>query len=147
MIKLFLGALLLFAGHSAVALATPASEDSVRELMQKSGAGDLGVQMVNQIMPALKKMVPDAGDEFWQAINDEIRADAIIEKLIPLYQKYYSEEDLVAINAFYDTEVGKKLVRLQPVVLQESMQIGQQWGQQIAREVIRKYNELQQAKP
>ena len=71
----------------------------------------------------------------------EVDADEMIEMVIPIYQKYLTEEDIQAINAFYNTPEGKKLIRVQPAIVQESVQAGQQWGEELARRVIEKYEE------
>ena len=41
----------------------------------------------------------------------------------------------------------KKLIKVQPAIMQESMMIGQQWGQNIAREVLEKYKAQANNKP
>ena len=124
---------------SPLALAGPASKESVSRLMHKTGAGNMGVQVFQQMLPALKKMVPDAPEDFWAEVMSEVDANTIVELVIPVYQKYLTEQDIRAINAFYDSEAGKKLIEVQPAIMQESMLIGQQWGKEVARGVIEKY--------
>lgn len=131
-------------GLSILFLSTPsfgevASPESVKSLMVKSGAGDMGVQMLNQMLPALKQMIPDATDKFWQDFMSQVNGDDIINMIIPIYQKYLSQEDISAINRFYDSPAGKKLIQVQPNIMQESMAVGQEWGQQIAIDVMNKY--------
>ena len=135
----FLFFILLFTSISA--FSAQASKESIRTLMQKTGAGNMGVQMMDQMLPALKQMLPDAPDDFWKGVMAEMSGDEIIELVIPVYQKYLSAEDIKQINAFYDTEAGKKLIRVQPDIVRESMLLGQQWGQDIARRVIAKYEQ------
>jgi hypothetical protein len=52
-----------------------------------------------------------------------------------------SEADLKEIIKFYESSVGKKLAQKTPVITQESMQAGQQWGQVIAGKVMKKMQE------
>jgi len=40
----------------------------------------------------------------------------------PLYDKYFTEEDLQAMIDFYKTPTGKKTISVMPQLLQESMQ-------------------------
>ena len=138
---------LIFSLASTLVLADPASKESVKTLMEKTGAGNLGVQMIDQLIPALQKLVPDAPENFWIDVRAEMNADAIVELVIPVYQRHFNEEDIKSINAFYDTEVGQKLIRVQPAIMQESMLIGRQWGEETARNVIEKYKAQSQAKP
>ena len=123
------------------AVAAPATEKSVRELMEVTGAGDAGMQMLNGILPALKQMAPNAPDEFWEEFMAEVDPDSMIDLIVPIYQRHYSEEDLQAAIDFYTSPAGKRFIAKQGVVMQESMQAGQQWGEQIAR---RAFERLQQ---
>ena len=43
--------------------------------------------------------------------------------------------------AFYQTLVGRKLVRLQPVITQELMATGKEWGEAKANEIISRQSE------
>lgn len=126
---------------SSTASAVPASAESIKALMQTTGSGDIGMQMMNQMIPTLKKMVPNAPDTFWVQMMEEINADEMENLIIPVYQKYLSEEDIQAINKFNQSPSGKKLIKVQPAIMQESFTIGQQWGQNIAKEVLTKYQE------
>jgi hypothetical protein len=49
----------------------------------------------------------------------------------------YSEK----IIEFYQTPVGKKYAEKTPLIMQESMQVGQQWGMKIGQEFQNKLQE------
>lgn len=121
----------------------PASKESIQTLMQTTGAENMAKQMAVQIIPMLKKLVPEAPDRFWEDFFKEINAEQINELVIPIYQKYLTEQDVQAINTFYQSPAGQKLIRVQPQISKESMLAGQLWGQQIAQKVIKKYQEQQ----
>jgi len=63
--------------------------------------------------------------------------------MIPIYQKHFTEAEIQAINDFYQTPAGKKLIKEMPDIMQESFVIGQQWGQDIAQKMVTKYKEQQ----
>lgn len=132
---------------SMPAFSKPASQENIRKLMEVTGAGDMGVQMMNQMLPALKQMIPDAPDEFWTDVMAEVDGNQIIELVIPVYQKYLSEEDIKAINTFYNTPAGKNLIRVQPAIIRESMMLGQEWGKGIAQKVVTKYKAQAEKQP
>jgi len=116
-------------------------------LMQSTGSGEMGMQMMNQMLPALKQMIPSAPESFWTDVMSEVDANDIEDMVIPVYQKYLTEEDIQAVNSFYQTEAGQKLIRVQPTIMQESMAIGQQWGQNLAKQVLLKYQKQSSSKP
>ncbi|PCK09824.1 MAG: hypothetical protein COA42_01865 [Alteromonadaceae bacterium] len=130
---------------SVPAFSEPASAEKIKALMQKAGAGNLAEQMMGQMLPALKSMAPDAPDAFWADFIAGVDGDEIENMIIPVYQKYMTGEDVEAINTFYDTKAGKKLITVQPAIMQESMVLGQQWGESLARDLMAKYQALQEA--
>lgn len=129
-------------GLSLPILAEPAKPESVQKLMDISGAGALGEMMMSQMMPALKQSIPEATEEFWQDVAAEMNFDQLITSIIPVYQQHLSEEDIQAILEFYNTPAGKKLISSQPAIMQQSMQIGQQWGQSVFIKVMEKHAAL-----
>ncbi len=137
--KLIIGIIVSLLLTSLPAHSELASPESIKNLMEKTGAGDMGVQAMNQMLPALKKILPDASKQFWTDFMAEVSGDDLVAMTIPIYQKHLSQEDIDAINAFYDTPAGQKLIKTQPLLVQESMAAGQVWGQKIAQDVINKY--------
>lgn len=119
--------------------AVPAKTESIKQLMEISGAEQMGNMIMSQMLPALKQSIPDAPDEFWQGISAEMNIGELIESIIPVYQKHLTEADIQSILQFYATPAGKKLISSQPLIMQESMQIGQQWGQSVFMKVMEKH--------
>jgi len=127
---------------SSVAMSEePATKESIKALLQLTGAGQMGVQAMNQMLPELKKMAPDAPESFWVDFMNGVDGDVLENMVIPIYQKHLTESDIQVLNEFYQSDAGKKFISVQPLIMQESMQVGQQWGQNLAREVIQKYED------
>jgi uncharacterized protein len=116
--------------------AEPATEKTIRLLLETTGSGTLGKQMIQQLLPAMKKMAPNAPEEFWVEFMKEVNPDDIISLTVPVYQKHFSEEDLLETIAFYKTAAGQRLIAKLPIVVQESTLVGQQWGQELAKRTI-----------
>ncbi len=57
-------------------------------------------------------------------INDPKIVDESIERMYPIYAKYYTPDELRQISAFYKTPVGAKSLTAMPQVINESMQAG-----------------------
>jgi hypothetical protein len=49
-------------------------------------------------------------------------ADEIIDAMIPAYQNHFTRGDIQAMNAFYSSPVGQKVLEQLPAVMQEGMQ-------------------------
>jgi hypothetical protein len=121
-----------------VSVTDRASAESVKELMDKTGTGEMAVQAMNQMLPVIKQMLPEASDEFWVEFMKEVNPEDLVTMIIPIYQKHFSQEDIDAVNVFYDTKAGKNFISSQPLIMQESMMVGQTWSQAIVQKVIAK---------
>jgi hypothetical protein len=47
--------------------------------------------------------------------------DKFLAELIPIYQRHFTKSDVDALIAFYESPVGKKFLREQPRVTEESL--------------------------
>lgn len=57
-------------------------------------------------------------------INDPKIVEESIERMYPIYAKYYTPEEVRQITAFYKTPVGAKTLGVTPQIINESMQAG-----------------------
>jgi len=80
----------------------------------------------------LQTMFNDMGaaDPQTQKFKDNVRVDEIIEQLIPLYDKHFSEDELKACITFYSSPEGQKLLQTIPVLMQESVDISAKYFEQ-----------------
>ena len=63
------------------------------------------------------------------------RVNEIVDEITALYARNFSAEELNAITAFYRSPVGQKFLLKLPAITQESMVIGQKFGQSVASEM------------
>jgi len=59
-----------------------------------------------------------------------------LQELVPVYAKYFTQDDIRGMLAFYESPVGKKMIQTMPAVVQDSMAVGQRWGQTVMPRVI-----------
>jgi hypothetical protein len=110
-------------------------EALIRDLLKTTGTTDLMQQMKRQIFDSFRKMAPSAGDDVWRELERRFDVNELTEKLIPIYDKYYSAEDLKGILQFYHSPLGQRVLSTMPGVLSESMAIGQEWGRRKGEEI------------
>lgn len=130
LLSVCLGSSLVF---STVAFSQTASEQSIKELISVTGAADMGKMMLDNILGQLKQT--GATDAQIAEIKKEFNTEELMASLVPIYQKQFTEEDVKAFLAFYQSPAGKKMVEKQPVIMQESMVVGQQWGMKVGQKV------------
>ncbi len=139
-------ALLLGVCLPAVAQEPPPPMDEahaaeVRELLRLTNAAGQGQQMIAAIAVPLKKMNPQVPEAVWTELLGEIRSEDLAALAVPVYAKYLSPDDVKGLIAFYRSPVGQRLLSVQPKILEESMEVGRQWGAECARRVIKRLQE------
>jgi hypothetical protein len=119
------------------------NEDTLK-LLEVTGSLDIGAQMgtaiAQQMIASLKNARPDIDSKAFTIIEEEIVSiinsemknnEGIVKELINIYSKHYSHQDIKDLLKFYQSDLGKKLISTTPSVVQESMVVGQNWGQRI----------------
>jgi len=111
-------------------------DKDIRKLLEVTQGSELGMQMMDQMIDAMKLQMPQVSDAFWVEFRKEVNGDELIDMIVPIYSKYFTHDDIKALLEFYDTPVGKKFIAVQGDIMTESMEAGQQWGQQVAVRAI-----------
>ena len=76
----------------------------------------------DQILSDKGKLPPDFDAHMKTAMDDLVKhmpLDDMVEAMIPAYQKHFTKGDIEAMNAFYSSPVGQKVLEQLPSVLQE----------------------------
>lgn len=81
-----------------------------------------------------EKGSPDAMiAEFKEAMenwyNTEIKYDEIKVKIVALYMKEFTEDEINGLLVFYKSPLGQKLQKTQPAILSQSAQIGREYAE------------------
>lgn len=142
--SLVLAALVVVFAHSvarADAPLSPQREAQIRKLLALTKAGEMGMQMMDQMSAQLKPMFPKVPAQFWTDFFKEVKADELVSKIVPIYGKYLTEAEIGELIKFYQSPIGQKLVSAQPMIMQESMVAGQQWGRELGERVVKRLQE------
>jgi len=51
----------------------------------------------------------------------------LMDRVVPLYDKHYSHDEIRSLIQFYETPLGKKVTALRPQIAQESMVVAEEW--------------------
>jgi hypothetical protein len=86
-------------------------------------------QQSNMIHETLKKRYPQtSADKIAQAdrlIADTMKdmpMDAMLDDMIPIYQRHFSKTDIDAMTTFYASQTGQKMMQEMPALTSEAMQ-------------------------
>ena len=113
----------------------PAKKADIKKMLVATGAGKMGMQVINQMIGMQRSQNPNVPKEFWDDFTNEVSADELIELTIPAYDKHLSHDDVKELLKFYESPIGKKLLKAQPMIVQDSMVAGQQWGLKLGRRI------------
>jgi hypothetical protein len=122
----------------------PAKDAAIRKLFDVEGTKDTMRQvlagMSGKMKPMLESSLP-AGeyraqliDLFFQKFQSKLSVDQLIELAIPVYDRYFSLEDIEGLTKFYGTPLGKKVISVLPQVLLEVQGAGMKLGEQVGRD-------------
>lgn len=139
--KTTLSLLLLLSTTFAFSQDNGSYKSSLKKMIQVSGSEVAYKGIVNQMVGMFKQQQSNVPVEFWNEFAAEMNRDAVgqlVDMLTPIYQKHLTEADLKSVISFYETPAGKKFAEKTPLITQESMLAGQEWGKQIAAKVIEK---------
>ena len=118
--------------------------DDIRRLISVSGGNVMGKEMLNGLLnfyfSRIRKDYPDISEKTLNEIRGlfekEADIDALIDKFIPIYDKYYTQDEIREIADFFSSPVGQKMaVNSRPVVM-ECMEESKEWGQKLNNKLM-----------
>jgi hypothetical protein len=115
----------------------PKKKQAIRTLLELTGMVKVADQMIGQMFEQFAKGAPSVPPEAWQRLQKKMKADELIALMIPIYDKYYTQEDIDGMIAFYRTPVGQKVITTLPDVSREGFNAGQEWGRRKGEEVVK----------
>lgn len=124
----------------------PAKEASIRQLMELTGVTGLGAQMmktgIEQFRASVTESQPDNPrakqfiDAFVAGFQKHFDPESLTEKVVPIYDKYLTEEDLQGLLQYYRSPLGQRMLKAQPEIARESQQAGFLLGQKAAQDTL-----------
>lgn len=87
---------------------------------------------------ALEKPDPNLPPAFMQEFAARARRDIgeFLERVVPVYDSLYTLDDVRQLIAFYETPLGQRVLETQPRLMEALAALGQQWGIEIAAQVL-----------
>ena len=110
---------------------------TTRRLLELTGAAQLSVRAMEVMVPAQRAANPQIPAAFWDAFMVRARRDVpqLVDSLAPIYAAHFTQAQLDELVRFYESPVGRHLTEVQPLITQESFEVGQRWGALIGRAV------------
>jgi hypothetical protein len=137
----------------------PAKEADIHRLMDLTGSGNLAMQgmtsMEANIRPVLVRALPPGEyreklvDLFFEKFHTKATPERFLDLAVPIYDKYYSDEEIKGLIQFYETPLGQKTITVLPRLMGELQAAGRSLGEQLGRqsmtEVLAEHPDLAKA--
>jgi hypothetical protein len=124
----------------------PAKEADIRRLLDITGASALATQTMDQMEKDMRPLIANAlpaGDYreklldlFFEKFRSKRDPADLINLVVPVYDKYLSDDDIKGLIQLYQTPIGRKVIEVLPKVAAESQAAGAKWGEQLGRECM-----------
>ena len=112
---------------------------TIDKLLEVSGSKETMKAQFPVLMKALKNMLPNIPEDVFAKIEAKYR-DLFINRMVefyaPIYNRYFTLEDIKGYITFYETNLGRKVARTNPSLMNDLYQAGQQVGVAIGQSVV-----------
>jgi hypothetical protein len=120
---------------------TEVKREEIRKLIELTGAAKVSASALKQIIAPMRQAFPQVPEGFWNEFLNEVRADELVDLIVPIYDKYYTRDDIHELTKFYQSPVGQKTVKVLPQLSAEAIDAGQEWGRGVADRAMKKLQE------
>lgn len=87
----------------------------------------------NELLPIMDK---NEVESIKNKFKSKFKVEDVIRLVTPIYDKYLSTDDVKGLIAFYKTPLGQKMITVMPAMMNEAMQTGARYGENIAIEIL-----------
>lgn len=113
-------------------------DQDIRTLLNLMHADRIAIQTMDAIIPAVEKMAPEVPPNFWKEFRKSVDPKSLIDLMVPVYARYYSDDDVRQLIAFYRSPIGQKVVEVTPAITKDGFAVGNAWGEDLAKKLLEK---------
>ena len=137
--KKFICIVLFAIGISVFNVNSQNINDDILRMLRVSGTDKLADQVMDAMILQFQQLGLGIPNTFWAKFREKVNMDDLLFACVPVYAKYYTRDEIRQLITFYESPLGKRLVEVTPKLTQETMAIGQRWGEQLGQDIV---NEL-----
>jgi hypothetical protein len=123
----------------------PVKQADIQRLIELTNGNAMALQfmdfMEKALRPTLTNSLPPGDyrgkllDLFFERLRSKVSGD-ILNLAVPVYDKYYSDDELKSLIQFYETPLGKKTISVMPKIMSEMQASGQKLGERAGRQAM-----------
>lgn len=110
--------------------------ENIKELLKLNGGVNSFHDSAITIIDAIKHLVPNFDQEKFTIEDLNSIISGIEDQVIPIYDKHFTNEEILGIIEFFKTDVGNSYLHKMSVVALETMQIGNKYGELVYNKLV-----------
>lgn len=115
--------------------AQTSKDQKVIELLETMGTTQNMKISYELFISNYRKQYPDIPAAYWDKATSLVDYKDLVKRIVPIYSKNFTEKEIDDLTTFYKSSTGKEMLTKMPVILQESMLVGQEWGTELAQKI------------
>ena len=121
-----------------------AKKRDIQKYIEVSNQKDQFVQLMDMMLEQYTEMLDIVPSVAWVSIRESIieEVDEIIDLLVPIVDKYFTHDEIAELIKFYESPIGKKWNEVTPQMMGELYEVGSNWGERLAENILNKLIEL-----
>jgi hypothetical protein len=120
----------------------PATEAQIREYLALTDVSKTTHELLDGMAKAMQSTaVPYLPASYWQDVRGEFAKLDIASLYVPLYQRYFSQEDMQKVIDFYRSPAGKNLMTIQPLLVRDAQSTLGQKGREIGIAIYNRHKD------
>jgi hypothetical protein len=117
---------------------SPLTED-IRKFLKLTNVAELSFADIKNNIELQSRANSDVPAEFWKELLNKLKPQEFVERMVPIYEKHFSHEEIKAWIAFFESPHGQSFLKNQVVVLQECSGVGQAYVDEVAAPLLKKW--------
>jgi uncharacterized protein len=121
-----------------------AKEADIRKLLDLTHSGALATQTMDGMEGNMRTLMTNAFpageyrgkliDLFFEKFHSKRDPQQLLDIAVPVYDKYYSDDEIKQLIQLYQTPLGQKMLSAMPKLMAELQAAGEKWGEEMGRE-------------
>ena len=124
------------APHPDLVQTHPVTPAQIHEYFAVTHALEMAHKTMHQVVDGMQATsAPYLPKAFWDDLRSTMDTIDLEAAMVPAYQKYFSEDDMQQILAFYKSPAGQRMLEAQPLITSAATAVLQKEGQELGRQV------------
>ena len=116
----------------------PSKLEDIRRYFALTNTAETVFADIKSAAELQRRANPQIPDQFWKELFSELKPGEFAERLVPIYDKIFSHDEIKAWIVFFESPAGRAFIRKQPEVIQEGNIVGQAYVQEVGGPILRR---------